>query len=479
VIVRLENRFEVAPISNVVFLVDNVFEVTKVTDLDAERAYLEKKLEKGNWAMLRQGAAFKLVVKTSVNTKSTHANLEKIRQTASEVFDVVDKEELEEINIMDFQSDKDVVHAFLEAFLLSSYTFQKYKSEKKETKLAVIRLYSPHTSPEEFVQIQNLCEAVQTARDWVNEPLISFTAEDFGDRTRSLGKEKGFKVTVFDKQEIEKLKMGGLLAINAGSPNPPTFTVAEYKPVNAVNNKPIVLIGKGVVYDTGGLSLKPTPNSMDYMKCDMAGGAVAIGIISAIAANQFPLHVISIVPATENRLDGNAITPGDVVTMYNGKTVEILNTDAEGRVILADALSYAKQFDPELVMDLATLTGSAVAAIGNKGIVYLGTASQEIKDKLETVGFQTHERLVELPLWEEYGKYLESDIADIKNIGGSDSGAISAAKFLEFFVDYPWLHFDIAAMSFAHQKDSYRGKGGTGVGIRLVYQFLKSHYLSL
>jgi leucyl aminopeptidase len=268
--------------------------------------------------------------------------------------------------------------------------------------------------------------------------------------------------------------MGGLMAINAGSPNPPTFSILEYKPENASNSKPIVLVGKGVVYDTGGLSLKPTPNSMDFMKCDMGGAATVIGTICALADTKTPVHVIGLIPSTENRPDGNAITPGDIVTMYNGKTVEIMNTDAEGRMILADALSYAKQYDPELVIDIATLTGSAVAAIGSKGIVYMGTASSETKKKIEDVSMAVHERLVEFPLWDEYGKYLESDIADLKNLGGSDSGAISAGKFLEHFVSYPWLHLDIAAMAFLHLKEGYRIKGGTGVGVRLLYHFLAS-----
>lgn len=442
-----------------------------------EVAFVHKRLEKDNQVLLRNSIFFMLFIKVDLADKEMSGGLEKIRQWGSEAYDLVSKEELSTIFLFDFQKNPFVTSAFTEGFQLGAYTFQKYKSEQKEPKLKHIKLHSSNVSKEEIAELQAVCNAVCTARDWVNEPLITFTAEDFGRYASELGKTKGFKVQVLDKKKIEKLKMGGLLAINAGSPNPPTFIIAEHKPANAVNKNPIVLVGKGVVYDTGGLSLKPTPNSMDYMKCDMAGGAAVIATVAAVAENKLPLHVVALVPATENRPDGNAITPGDVITMYNGKTVEIMNTDAEGRIILADALSYAKEYEPQLVIDVATLTGSAVISIGNKGIVYMGTAEKQTKDLLESIGYQVFERLVEFPLWEEYGKYLDSDIADMKNLGGTDSGAIVAGKFLEKFTSYPWLHLDIAAMAYLHQKESYKSKGGTGVAVRLLYQFLKNQTL--
>jgi leucyl aminopeptidase len=443
-----------------------------------ELNYFKKKLEKENVVFLKTATSFSLVIKARIHETDAFINLEKVRQASSEAYELIAKEDFLKLSVFDFQKKDTVLLAFIESFLLSSYSFQKYKSEKKEAKLKTVDIYSNAITKEQWQECVCLSQAVCTAKDWVNEPLITFTAEDFAKYALELGKDKGFKVTVFDKKKIEKLKMGGLLAINAGSLNPPTFIIAEYKPAHPVNPKPIVLIGKGVVYDTGGLSLKPTPNSMDYMKCDMAGGAAVLTTLSAIAETKLPVHVMALVPATENRPDGNAITPGDVITMYNGKTVEIMNTDAEGRIILADALSYAQQFDPELVIDVATLTGNAVMAIGNKGIVYMGTASKKIKEEIEAVSFEVYERLVEFPLWEEYGKYLESDIADFKNLGGSDSGAISAGKFLEKFTSFPWLHLDIAAMAFLHQKDSYRGKGGTGVGVRLLYHFIRKQVIA-
>ena len=268
--------------------------------------------------------------------------------------------------------------------------------------------------------------------------------------------------------------MGGLLAVNKGSQDPPTFNILEYKAKNAKNKKPLILVGKGVVYDTGGLSLKPTPNSMDTMKCDMAGAAAVAGAMYAVAKAKLPVHVIGLIPATDNRPGEKAYTPGDVITMYSGLTVEVLNTDAEGRMILGDALSYAKKFNPELVIDLATLTGAAVAAIGTFGSVVMGTGENKM-DKLKQSGDHVFERLAEFPFWEEYDELIKSDIAEIKNIGGPYGGSITAGKFLHRFTDYPWIHIDIAGPAFLNASDSYRGKGGTGVGVRLLFDFIKNY----
>jgi leucyl aminopeptidase len=274
-----------------------------------------------------------------------------------------------------------------------------------------------------------------------------------------------------NKAQIKAQKMGGLLAVNLGSPQPPTFTVMEWKPRNAKNKKPYVLVGKGVVYDTGGLSLKPTPSSMDYMKSDMAGAAAVACTLYALAKNKVPVHVIALVPATDNRPGGDAYTPGDVITMMSGHTVEVLNTDAEGRLILADALHYAKRYSPELVLDFATLTGAAAMAIGSYGIVCMGNANSNIKESLRKSGEAVYERLAEFPFWDEYDELINSDIADMKNIGGPIGGAITAGKFLQRYVDFPWMHFDIAGPSFLHGPSSYRGKGGTGVAVRFLVDF--------
>ena len=264
------------------------------------------------------------------------------------------------------------------------------------------------------------------------------------------------------------------MAVNRGSVDPPSFSVMEWKPDQPRNKKPVILIGKGIVYDTGGISLKPTLHMLD-MKSDMAGGATVAGIMYAMAKLQLPVHLIAMVPATDNRPDGNAYTPGDVIHMHNDKTVEVINTDAEGRMLLADALSFATQYEPELVIDFATLTGSAAMTLGTQGIIAMGLADQSIFDRLIKSGENTYERVVQLPLWEEYNEQIKSHVADIKNVGGREAGAIVAGKFLEHFVSYPWVHFDIAPMAYLEKKEAYRLKGGTGVGVRLMFDFLRQY----
>jgi leucyl aminopeptidase len=212
---------------------------------------------------------------------------------------------------------------------------------------------------------------------------------------------------------------------------------------------------------------------MDYMKSDMAGAAAVGSAIYAIAKSKLPVHVIALVPSTDNRVAEDAYVPGDVITMMNGNTVEVLNTDAEGRLILADALTYAKRYNPELVLDFATLTGAAAAAVGPYGIVCMGTANDDQKSKLNDSANRVYERLAEFPFWDEYDDLIKSDIADMKNIGGPIGGAITAGKFLQRFIDYPWMHFDIAGPSYLHASSSYRGRGGTGVGVRFLFDFVK------
>jgi leucyl aminopeptidase len=323
--------------------------------------------------------------------------------------------------------------------------------------------------------LNNTLKAVFWARDMVNEPVSYLTATQLSKEIEILGIAAGFEVKVLEKAKIEALKMGGLLAVNKGSIDPPTFTIIEYKPKKPVNQKPIVLVGKGVVYDTGGLSLKPTASSMDLMKSDMAGAACMAGTIYAAAMNQLDVHLIGLIPATDNRPGGNAYTPGDVITMYDGTTVEVLNTDAEGRMILADALAYSNKLNPELVIDAATLTGAAVVAIGTKASCLMGNADQKVMNALIESGIDVHERLVQLPFWDEYYDEMKSSIADLKNIGGRYAGMITAGKFLEHFVKSPYVHLDIAGPSFLEAAQDYKGKGGTGVGIRLLMNYLQNY----
>jgi leucyl aminopeptidase len=402
--------------------------------------------------------------------KPLHQQLEIARKAGAATSSRMQTLKVESAIIMG--SDNALALAFAEGLLLSCYQFLKYRTskEKETSKFKQLGIFAPVT--EKDIQLLKVkVDATWRARTLVNEPQSFLTARELARQFQKMGKEAGFKVEVWNKVKIKAMKMGGLLAVNQGSIEPPTYTIMEYKPKNAVNKKPYILVGKGVVYDTGGMSLKPTPNSMDFMKCDMAGGAVVGATLYALAKAELPVHVIGLVPATDNRPDGNAYVPGDVITMMSGKTVEVLNTDAEGRLLLADALYHAQKYKPEAVFEFSTLTGAASAAIGQYGIVCMGTVSDELRNALKTAGDNVYERLAEFPFWEEYDELLKSDIADIKNIGGAIGGAITAGRFLAGFTTYPYMHFDIAGPAFSKSNDSYRGKNGTGIGVRLMVEY--------
>lgn len=371
--------------------------------------------------------------------------------------------------------EETAVADLLEGLLLSNYQFLKYFSDASKRAYALRQiLVDTSFSASSEKEVLAIAKAVYWARDMVNEPVSFLNAEQLAEEIKALASVAPLDVKVLEKTQIESLKMGGLLAVNQGSMDPPTFTIIEYKPQNAINKQPIVLVGKGVVYDTGGLSLKPTPNSMDIMKSDMGGAACVGGAIFLSAMQQLPLHLIALVPATDNRPGFNAYAPGDVVEMYNGLKVEVLNTDAEGRMILADALSYSEKYNPQLVIDAATLTGAAHRAVGEHGVVIMGNAPENYFETFSKAGEESYERLVRFPFWEEYGEELKSPIADLKNLGGPTAGMITAGKFLERFTKSPYIHLDIAGPAWLDKDSAYRTKGGSGVGVRLLYHFLKN-----
>ena len=409
--------------------------------------------------------------------KEKHLTIEALRKAASNIHSWIIDAKIESVSIVDADNKPLEVLAFAEGLALSNYQFLKYKKykAKEEYSLKTISVVSKNATPKQIEELNIVVEATCISRTLVNEPVNFLTATQLSKEFQKLGKASGFNVEVFNKEKIKALKMGGLLSVNLGSVEPPTFSIMEYKPKNAKNKQPIILVGKGVVYDTGGLSLKPTANSMDMMKCDMAGAAAVAGTMYAIAKAKLPVYVIGLVPATDNRPGGNAYVPGDVITMYNGMTVEMLNADAEGRMILADALAYAQKYNPKLVIDLATLTGAAVAAIGTSGIVAMGTADEKTKDKLKQSGNNVFERIAEMPFWDDYDEMIKSDIADMKNLGGPYAGSITAGKFLARYIHYPWMHLDIAGPAFLTAKYSYRVKGGTGVGVRLLFDYFKNN----
>lgn len=373
--------------------------------------------------------------------------------------------------------------ALVEGFVLGAYRFRRYKTGDENGFEGVDRLVL-HAEQDEKVGRRGaergriVAESVVTARDLVNTSPDEKTPTLLSRAIEKSAKKYGYEIETWDKRMIEEEGMRGLLAVNRGSIEPPTFTILTWRPENATNERPIVLVGKGVVFDTGGLSLKPTKDSMDHMKSDMAGAAAVVGAFEALARLDIPLYVVGLIPATDNRPGENAYVPGDVLRMHSGKTVEVLNTDAEGRLILADALSYAKTYRPELVIDIATLTGAVVIALGSEASGVMTNGLDGAADRLasiEAAGERSGERVHRLPMYDEYSKLIESDVADIKNVGGREAGSITAAKFLEHFVDYPWLHLDIAGTAFLSSPKPYRPKGGTGFGVRLLVDFLRDY----
>lgn len=372
--------------------------------------------------------------------------------------------------------DSESALAIAEGLWLKDYRFEAYKKQKSGFSITSVGIQKGLCSQKELDSLIALMAGIYFARDLVNEPPNVLTATEMAKRIKTEGKKAGYKVDILGKAKIQALKMGGLLSVNQGSTKEPTFSIIEYLPEKAKNKKPIVLVGKGIVYDTGGQSLKPTLNSMDIMKSDMGGAAAVAGAMAAAAAAKLPIHIIGLIPATDNQPGPDAYCPGDVITMMDGTQVEVMNTDAEGRLVLADALAYAKKLNPELTIDLATLTGSSMGALSYYAAALMGTAGDNVKSKFKTAGTNAWERMVEFPLWEDYGEDLKSDIADVKNIGSSPlAGVILAGKFLERFTDYPWMHLDIAGPAFLPSSRGYLPKGGTGFGVNLLFHFLKDY----
>ncbi len=474
----IKKAIDVKQDANLVFLLKEISLLKDFSFSEAEINYVESKVSKKKTLIHINRLAQQVFVRISENTGNDEN--EKIRKDGHCIYKELKKEDISDVTVIDLIGCKNRSVSLCEGIALSGYSFKRYKKAKEGDThylLEEISLSSKAVSACDVTELNHLIESVFITRDLVNEPVDKLNAVQLGDFILEQSKKDGFHAEVFNKNKIEALKFGGLLAVNKGSIDPPTFSVLEWKPENAVNSKPYVLVGKGVVFDTGGINLKTPPGSLDTMKCDMGGAASVVGTISAIAKNNLPIHIVGLIPATDNRPGKNAFVPGDILKMHNGITVEVLNTDAEGRLILADALSYANKYEPELIIDLATLTGSAVMAIGEYGTVGMGTASDEVFVELEKQGYITHERVVKFPFWSDYDELIESDIADIKNLGGREGGSITAGKFLSKFVQYPWIHLDIAGPAFHLKESSYRGKGASGVGVRLLYHFFKSQVL--
>lgn len=463
--------------ANVLLLCSSIEELKEQNISKQELEYIkERKVEKAGFISINQYKRW-VFVQFRPEKKKGDELIEELRKSGAKLKGIFNSNSIQSITIKDLSFKTEEICAYLEGIVLSHYTFLKYFDDKKEkeNKLNEINLFSEKVNGEQLSNLIAVYESVYFARTLVNEPLSYLNATKFADEVSKNSTESGVKVEVLGKKQIESLKMGGILAVNQGSSVPPNLSILTWKPEEHKNKKPIILVGKGIVYDTGGLSLKPTASSMDYMKSDMGGAAVVAATLSAIAKLKLPYYVIGLIPATDNAIGNKAYVPGDVIKMHNKKTVEVLNTDAEGRLILADALSYASKYKPELVIDIATLTGAAAYSIGHYALVAMGTAPEKVFSKIEKSSKTTHERIVRFPFWDDYKELLKSDIADVKNIGGRVAGAITAGKFLEYFTDYPWMHFDVAGPAYLHKPVDYYTSGGTGFGVRLLVDFIRNY----
>ena len=406
---------------------------------------------------------------------SSYKIREELRKSSYSLKKLIKQNSHSELVITADKAYKGAIEDFTEGFLLSIYSFDKYKTnsdEDSDQQFPEKLLLLGNVEKKECEWVTNLTDAAYFTRDLINEPVNHLNATALAGEIKKFGDSAGFSVEVLTKGKIEALKMGGLLAVNKGSVDPPVFCILEWHPKKCLNKNPIILVGKGIVYDTGGLNIK-TGTFMTGMNGDMAGAAIVTGVLYIAAKSELPLHIIGLVPSTDNRPGGNAYAQGDIITMFNKKTVEIGNTDAEGRLILADAISYASKYKPELIIDIATLTGSAAMTFGNQAIALMTNADRKFIDLLGECGNDVYERIAELPMWDEYGELLKSDIADMKNIGGREAGAIIAGKFLERFAEFPLIHLDIAGTEMLKKDDYYRLKNGPGSGLRLLATFLK------
>jgi leucyl aminopeptidase len=452
-------------------------EVPEYLSLSAgEKDYAQERLGSGESIVYINAYNRQVYIVKTKDDRSHYKIKEGVRRSAYKLKKLIRENNHSELVITASGAYDEAVIDFAEGFLLSIYSFRKYKTKSDDSEKSDYPeslLLHGEIRDEDVKRLKEITDAVYFSRDLINEPVNHLNAVALASEIRKRGDQAGFNVEIFNKGKIEALKMGGLLAVNKGSVDPPSFSILEWKPSGHINRKPVILVGKGIVYDTGGLNLK-TGESMSGMKSDMAGAAIITGVIYTAAKTNLPVHLVGLVPSTDNRPGGNAYTQGDVITMHNGKTVEVANTDAEGRLILADAISYSKKYDPELIINIATLTGSAAMTFSHQAIAVMANAEKRYLDLLEESGNEVYERIATLPLWDEYGEMLKSDIADMKNVSGvREAGAITAGKFLEKFADAPFIHLDIAGTEYMKKDDYYKLKNGSATGLRLLYTFLK------
>jgi leucyl aminopeptidase len=376
----------------------------------------------------------------------------------------------------------DAAQALAEGFITANFETDKYKTEKKNGKeidsIALVGFADAEKSPGEkgLLTGKIIAESQNFTRDLVNEPSNKLTPRILADKAAAMAKEAGLAVDILDEKKIAELKMGALLSVAQGSVEPPRMIVVTYTPANVKPGAPVIgLVGKAVTFDTGGISIKPA-DGMEKMKYDMAGGATMLGAIRALAALKPKVKVICVVPSTENMPGGKAQKPGDIQTAMSGKTIEVLNTDAEGRLILADAITYAKQLGVTHIVDAATLTGAIVVALANVNVGVFGS-NQEFTEKLLASAKAAGEKMWQLPMDDEYREFIKGSFADIQNIGsGKGGGSITGAWFIrEFAGDTPWIHLDIAGTAWNDDAKPWLAKGPTGVALRTLVHLVQTY----
>ncbi len=373
-------------------------------------------------------------------------------------------------------SVSDIAQAMVEGVLLSLYQFNLYKTDCKEDEKEITGLTIITGDPSQKSGIskgalhgQWIAEAVNRARTLCNLPGNVLTPSRMEQAARQLSEIDPIEIKVLERSDAEALGMGAYCGVARGTNEPPKFIILEYKGAKA---KPVALVGKSITFDSGGISLKPAED-MERMKYDMSGGAAVLGAMKVAAAMKLPLHIVGILPATDNMPGGKAMHPGDIVKTLSGKTVEVINTDAEGRLCLADAITYSLRYKPQAIIDLATLTGACVVALGQHAMALFGNDSKLI-DAIQKASEETCERVWPMPIWDDYYSQIKSDVADLKNTGGRPAGSITAALFLKQFAsDVPWVHLDIAGVAWnGDQPRPYTPKGSTGAGVRLLVKYL-------
>jgi leucyl aminopeptidase len=418
--------------------------------------------------------------------KRAEFNLEKLRQVSGTAVSVIQAKGFSSaasaLHLCEVAGANlsDIGQALAEAMLLALYRFDKYKTEeeavKEKAKLlkSVAMLEKDSRRRTELQKGAAVGEKIATAvgyiRDMVSEPAGVLTPTALANRAKDLSRKHSFKCTVLSPEQIKKLKMGAFLAVAQGSHQPARLIVLEHRGGGA--SKPLAFVGKAITFDSGGISLKPW-EGMEEMKDDMSGGAAVLGAICVAAMLKLPVNLVGVIPSTENLPGGGAYKPGDVLRSMSGITIEVISTDAEGRLILSDALAYAARYKPAAIIDLATLTGACVVALGHVNTGLMGNDDGLMK-KIEVAAGVTSEKVWRLPMDDEYAKQIKSDIADVKNVGGRPAGTITAALFLKKFVkDIPWAHLDIAGTAWTKEALPYCPKGATGVGVRLLTQLAR------